>query len=171
MEIYATFRHLLSLFLNGIEKILVLFGITLFTAVVLANGFEIFLRTFGFRSLFWIQEFTVVSCSYMVFLGAAVLFKRKGDILVTVVYDRFPKPIQSALSVVVDLLILFFLLFSIKASYAYLSFVYGGHTQTMKLPVVFVYLPILLGLCLMFLIVTEWLFDDIGRLLAKEGLK
>ncbi|RPJ03834.1 MAG: TRAP transporter small permease subunit, partial [Deltaproteobacteria bacterium] len=144
MGSYATFRHLLSRFLNGVEKILVLFGTTLFTAVVLANGLEIFLRTFGFRSLFWIQEFTVVSCSYMVFLGAAILFKRKGDILVSFVYDRFSKGAQGILSVVVDGLVLIFLGVAIKASYSYLRFVYGGHTQTMKLPVVLVYFPILL---------------------------
>lgn len=168
---YALFRQQFASLLNWIEKILVVFGISLFGIVVIANALEIFLRTFGFRSLFWIQEFTVVSSSYIVFLGAAVLFKRRGDILVTFVYDRLPKSIQTIISVVVDFLMLFFLIFSIKASYAYLSFVYGGHTQTMKLPVVFVYLPIFLGLALIFIIVIEWILDDIEKLFAKEKFK
>ena len=168
MGIYTAFRHLLSGFLNWMEKILCTFGIILLGAVVLANGYEIFLRTFGFRTLFWIQEFTVVSCSYMVFLGAAVLFKRKGDILVSFIYDRFTPSVQSVLSVIVDLLILFFLGFAIKASYAYLLFVYGGHTQTLKLPVIFVYFPILLGLILIAVVVLDWLLSDIERLSPKE---
>ncbi len=151
------------------EKILCLFGITLLGAVVLANGYEIFLRTFGFRTLFWIQEFTVVSCSYMVFLGAAVLFKRKGDILVSFIYDRLSPSVQSLLSVIVDLLILFFLGFAIKASYSYLLFVYGGHTQTLKLPVIFVYFPILLGLLLIAVVVLDWLLSDIERLSSPKA--
>jgi len=167
MKVYAACRHFLSGFLNGMEKILVLFGIVTFCAVVLANGYEIFLRTCGFRTLFWIQEFTVVSCSYMVFLGAAVLFKRKGDILVSFIYDRLPPSFQSILSVTVDILMLFFLGVGIKASYAYLSFVWGGHTQTMKLPVIFVYLPILLGLTLIFLVGLDWLLSDIEQIFPK----
>jgi len=168
MGIYTAFRHLLSGFLNWMEKILCTFGIILLGAVVLANGYEIFLRTFGFRTLFWIQEFTVVSCSYMVFLGAAVLFKRKGDILVSFIYDRLSPSIQSILSVIVDALILFFLLFAIKASYSYLLFVYGGHTQTLKLPVIFVYFPILLGLILIAVVVLDWLLSDIERLSPRK---
>jgi TRAP-type C4-dicarboxylate transport system permease small subunit len=160
---YIRFRNLLSGFLNGMEKSLVLFGV-----VVLANGYEIFLRTFGFRTLFWIQEFTVVACSYMVFLGAAVLYKRKMDIVVSFVYDRFPKSIQSVLPVIVDLLILIFLASGIKASYSYLSFVWGGYTQTMKLPVIFVYFPILLGFILIFLVVLDWFLTDIEPLRSKE---
>ncbi len=165
--IYTTCRHLLSEFLNWVENILVLFGIVLFGVVVLANACEIFLRTSGFRSLFWIQEFTVVSCSYMVFLGVVVLFKRKGDILVSFIYDLFPKSIQRVLSVIVDLLILSFLAVAIKASCSYLSFVWGGYTQTMKLPVVIVYFPILLGLTLIFTVVFDWLLSDIEQLSPK----
>jgi TRAP-type C4-dicarboxylate transport system permease small subunit len=168
MSAYTTFRHLLSGSLHWMERILCLVGITLLGAVVLANGYEIFLRTFGFRTLFWIQEFTVTSCSYMVFLGAAVLYKRKGDILVSFIYDRVSPTTQSVLSVVVDLLILFFLVFAIKASYGYLSFVYGGHTQTMKVPVIFVYLPVLLGLVLIGLVVLDWLLSDIERLSSRR---
>ncbi len=168
MSPYTTFRNGLSGFLNWMEKILCLVGIALLGAVVLANGYEIFLRTFGFRTLFWIQEFTVTACSYMVFLGAAILYKRKGDILVSFVYDRLSPSTQSILSVIVDFLILFFLVFAIKASYAYLLFVYGGHTQTMKVPVIFVYLPILLGLVLIGMVVFDWLLSDIERLSSRK---
>jgi TRAP-type C4-dicarboxylate transport system permease small subunit len=171
MMAYTSFRHFLSGFLNCIEKISVLFGISLFGVVVLANGLEIFLRTSGFRSLFWIQEFTVVFCSYIFFLGAAVLFKRKGDILVTFIYDLFPKSVQLILSVVVDLMILFFLIFGIKTAYSYLVFVYGGRTQTIGIPEIFVYLPVLLGLTLIFIVVIDWLLDDVENLFIKDEKK
>jgi TRAP-type transport system small permease protein len=166
--IYTSFRHLLSQFLYWVEKCLILFGITLLGVVVFANACEIFLRTAGFRSLYWIQEFTVVSCKYLVFLGAVVLFKRKGDITVTFVYDLFPKSVQKVLLVIVDLLILLFLSFAIAASFSYLSFVWGGYTQTMTLPKVVVYFPILLGLTLMFAVVLDWLLSDIEQPSPKE---
>lgn len=166
--IYVTLRHFLSGFLNWMEKIVVFIGITLFGIVILANALEIFLRTSGFPTLFWIQEFTVVSSSYLTFLGAAVLFKRKGDILVTFVYDLFPKTVQSVISVVVDLLMLFFLMFGVLTGYAYLVFVYGGRTQTIGLPEVFVYLPVLLGLLLILIVIIDWSLDDLEKLFVKH---
>ena len=165
---YISFRHLLSGFLKWMEKIVTLIGISLFGIVILANALEIFLRTVGLPTLFWIQEFTVVSCSYLTFLGAAVIFKRKGDILVTFIYDLFPKAIQSFLSVVVDLMILFFLIFGVKTAYSYVVFVYGGRTQTIGLPEVFVYLPVLLGLVLILIVIIDWLFDDLEKLFIRN---
>ena len=166
---YISFRRLLSGFLRWMEKIVVLIGISLFGIVILANALEIFLRTVGLPTLFWIQEFTVVSCSYLTFLGAAVIFKRKGDILVTFIYDLFPKAIQSLLSVVVDLMVLFFLIFGVKTAYSYVMFVYGGRTQTIGLPEVFVYLPVLLGLVLILIVIIDWLFDDLEKLFIRNA--
>ena len=169
--IYTSFRRGHTVLLNWMGKIVNFIGISLFGIVILANGLEIFLRTSGFRSLFWIQEFTVVFCSYIFFLGAAVLFKRKGDILVTFIYDLFPKSVQLVLSVVVDFLILFFLIFGVKTAYSYLVFVYGGRTQTIGIPEIFVYLPVLLGLALIFIVVIDWLLDDVEKLFIKDEKK
>lgn len=166
---YTLFRHLLSRFLNWMESILVLFEIVLLGVVVLANACEVFLRTFGFRSLYWILEFTVVSGIYIVFLGAPVLFKRKGDIVVSFIYDRLPRSFQPILSVIVDLLIVFFLAVGIKASCTYISSFRGGYTQTMKLPIIFVYSPILLAFILIFIVVLDWLLSDIEQLCLSQG--
>jgi TRAP-type C4-dicarboxylate transport system substrate-binding protein len=76
---YASFRRLLRKILNAVEKIFVIFGICLFGFSTVANGVEIFLRTSGLRSLYWIQEFTVIAFGYVTFLGAIVLFKRKPE--------------------------------------------------------------------------------------------
>jgi TRAP-type C4-dicarboxylate transport system permease small subunit len=165
---YLSFHNRLKTLLSWMEKIVILIGICLFSIVILANALEIFLRTAGFPTLFWIQEFTVVSCSYLTFLGAAVIFKRKGDILVTFIYDLFPKAIQSLLSVGVDLLILFFLIFGVKTAYAYVAFVSGGRTQTIGLPEVFVYLPVLLGFVLILIVVIDWLFDDLEKVVKRS---
>jgi len=57
---YLSFHNRLKTLLSWMEKIVILIGICLFSIVILANALEIFLRTAGFPTLFWIQEFTVV---------------------------------------------------------------------------------------------------------------
>ena len=165
--IYNDCKKLLGRVTNLIEKGLVIIGISFFTIVILVNAVEIFSRTVLDFSFYWVQEFTVVLCGYITFLGAAIIFKRKGNILVTFIYNRFPGRMQLVVSFINTLLIVAFLVIGIKASYSYVSFVYGGHTQTMKLPYSLVYLPILISFCLILLVVVEWLLDDVGRLFQK----
>ena len=165
--IYNNCKKLLNGVLNLIEKGLVIIGIFFFTSVILANAVEIFSRTVLDFSFYWVHEFTVVLCGYITFLGAAIIFKRKGNILITSIYNLFPGKMQLVVSFINTLLIVAFLVIGIKASYSYVSFVYGGYTQTMKLPYFLVYLPILLSFCLVLLVVVEWVFDDIDKLFQK----
>jgi len=164
---YSSCRDLYTRFLNLIEKMLVIVGISLFAIIIIANGLEIFSRTILAHSYYWVQEFTVVISSYMIFFGAAVLFKRKGNIFVTVIYNFFPEKAQFIISIITDLLILIFLIISIKSSYFYLVFVYGGHTQTMKLPFFLVYLPIFLGFSFILLVIIDWFINDMETLFRK----
>jgi TRAP-type C4-dicarboxylate transport system permease small subunit len=161
---YKACRGLLRRILDVVEKVLVILGITLFGMVILANALEIFARTVFGYSFFWVQEFTVVICSYTIFLGIVVVFKRKGNIFVTFIYDRFPDSIKRTVSVSIDLMMVVFLIISIKLTYAYLLLVYGGYTQTMKIPYFMMYLPILISLSLILLTVVDWFLDDVERL-------
>jgi len=165
---YSFCRDLFTRFLNLIEKVLVIIGISLFAIIIIANGLEIFSRTILDHSYYWVQEFTIVISCYMIFFGAAVLFKRKGNIFVTVIYNFFPEKVQLIISVITDLLTLIFLIVAIKTSYSYLVFVYGGHTQTMKLPFFLVYLPIFLGFSFILLVIIDWFINDMETLLHKH---
>ena len=165
---YISFRNKLNKILNLIEKLLVIIGILLFGIIVIINGVEIFSRTILDHSFFWVQEFTVVICGYIIFLGITIIFKRKGNIFISIIYNLYPKSIRSIISLISDLLIMSFLIISIKASYSYVLFVRGGYTQTIKLPWSLVYLPILLGFLLIFVVLIDWIVDDIEKFYWKK---
>lgn len=99
---YISFRKLLSKILDVIERIIIIWGICIFGLSTVANGVEIFLRTSGFSYLYWVQEFTVICFIYVTFLGIVVLFKRKGDIIVTFIYNSFPKSIRLITAIIIE---------------------------------------------------------------------
>ncbi len=143
------------------EKVLCRLGVMLLGLVVAVNALEIFSRTILDHSFYWTQELTVVGCGYVIFFGAAVLFKRKGDILISALYDRLPLRARAIVSIVNNLLILSFLVVAIKSSYTYVRFICGGYTQTMKIPMYMVYLPILICFCSIFLVIVDSLLKEI----------
>lgn len=165
---YISFRKLLSKILDVIERIIIILCICIFGLSTVANGVEIFLRTSGFRSLYWVQEFTVICFIYVTFLGIVVLFKRKGDIIVTFIYNSFRKSIQLITAIIIDVLILLFIFLMIIASYNYLLSSIGGKTATLKIPFIFVYLPLLIGLVFIFIVVIEWLIEDIEHYISGK---
>lgn len=167
MMTYKDQRNLFAAVLNILEKALVVIGVILLAIVILANALEIFTRTILDYSFYWVHEFTVVLCGYITFFGAAIIFKRKSNILVTSIYNLFPERMKFILSIINNLIMIAFILIGIKASYSYVLFVYGGHTQTMKLPFFLVYLPILISFCLIFLTIIQWLLDDVDNFLGN----
>jgi TRAP-type C4-dicarboxylate transport system permease small subunit len=150
------------------EKIYTGIGVALLGVILLINAMEIFSRTILDYSFYWIQEFTVVGCGYVIFLGAVVLFMGKGDILISALYNRMPPTVQRVLTLVNDLVMLIFLMVAIKSSLSYVSFIYGGYSQTMKLPMYIIYLPILICFITLFLVVLDWLLGDMAKLCSQR---
>jgi|GEM_PF-6361646 len=157
----AAVRGPLEALLGVMDRLYTRAMIVLLGLVLAVNMLEILSRTLLDHSFYWIQEFTVVGCGYVIFLGAAALFNRRGDILISTLFDRFPARLRKALTVFNHLAILAFLCFAIKASFVYVRFISGGYTQTMKLPMVAVYLPILICFLSIGLVVLDWLLQEL----------
>ena len=152
-----------------LETIYAKIGVVLLGLILIVNGMEIFSRTILDHSFYWIQEFTVVGCGYVIFLGVVVLFQRKANIVIATIYDRLPQKVRGFISVFSDAMILFFVLLAIRSSFAYVRFIYGGYTQTMSLPMPLVYLPMLICFSTLFLVVLDWLLTDIAALGSGHG--
>lgn len=156
LEVISKLRYI-------IDKTFVILAAFIFAITVVLNGVEICLRSFGLPSLYWIQEFTVVSFGYITFFALPPVFIRKKYIVVTFIYNLFPKSMQSVLTVLVDVLVLVFLITGVTVSYSYVVSVGDARTATMRLPLQIVYLPLLIGLAFLVLVMVHSLFLDIRK--------
>jgi TRAP-type C4-dicarboxylate transport system permease small subunit len=100
-----------KIFQEWIEKLEVLGAASILVVITLINGAEIFSRYVLGRSILWAQEITLFLAMWMVFLGAGVLYKRKGYIVVNFLTDLFGKQTRYILSLIVSVCSLVFLVF------------------------------------------------------------
>ena len=158
---------LLKKLLKVMENIYLKTASALLAAIIIVSGTEIVSRTMFDYSFYWVQEFTVVCCGYIIFLGAVIVFRRKGDIVIAVIHDNLPRKAAQIVSIFHDVLMVSFILLAIKASIEYIRFIWGGFIQTMLLPTPFVYLPLLICFSSLLLVILDWLIDDIAALVAR----
>lgn len=74
---------------NALEKFTLWSSLVLFVVLILINIYEICIRTFYGFSLIWIQEFSSLIITGVVFLGGCVVYRRKKDPSLKFLIDRF----------------------------------------------------------------------------------
>lgn len=75
---------------------------------VAANAYEIFMRYLFAKSLYWIQDFTLLCMLWFIFPGMVKVANKGNDIAVEVLVNALPKALQRILAVAVDLLVTVF---------------------------------------------------------------
>jgi TRAP-type C4-dicarboxylate transport system permease small subunit len=166
---YRSARSVHKMLLNILEKTFLTAGIIIFALVIAANTLEIFSRTILDFSFYWVQEFTVIFCGYMIFFGVVVLFKRKANIFIMLMVKTLPQKAQNGIKVVNDIMMSAFLVLAIFSTKNYLAIVYGGATQTLKVPIFLAYMPIMVGFCGILMVVLDWFLEDLEHFISKGG--
>ncbi|MGI4816252.1 MAG: TRAP transporter small permease [Janthinobacterium lividum] len=77
----------------------------LFAVSIVLLAVDIVRRDLTGHSIDGVHEFTQLLFLYVYLLGAAALYGRNGDLVVTFITDRLPRPMQHVLGVLVDVLI------------------------------------------------------------------
>lgn len=158
---YRRVRSAHKILLRVLDKIFEFVGILLFASVIIVNAIEIFSRTFLNFSLYWVQEFTVIFCGYLIFCGIFVIFNRRANIFILFLVNMFSDFIKSIIRIFNDIIMLGFTVLGVYSTFNYLTIVYGGFTQTLKIPIYVVYLPILISFLGIFIVLIDWLIEDI----------
>jgi TRAP-type C4-dicarboxylate transport system permease small subunit len=106
-------------------------------SVIAVNALEIGLRFFLGRSLFWIQDVSLLLMLWMIFPGVAKIVYDKKDIVVTMLIDKLPPRPKALVDIIGDLLIIVFALILTIFSYRLLLRQSGSSTATVRIPLFF----------------------------------
>lgn len=122
---------------------------------VLTNAYEIFMRYFFAKSLYWIQDFTLLTMLWFIFPGMVKVANKGNDIAVEFFVNMLPKSIQDILEVLVDLLVTLFSLFLFFYSLELFHIRIGQVRITSQIPLNLYTLAITISMLLMGLIYVE----------------
>ena len=135
-------------FLKNIEEIIAGIGLVI---TILAISFNVIMRYFFSMSQNWAEEITSMSFCWVVFVGAAAVYKRKMHIGIDVLLNTFPEKVR----IIVDLNITGFL-FLLNIFLVCLSLIFSisawiKPTHVLKIPYTFVDLSATVGFFFMML--------------------
>ena len=160
-DVYLRFRKRHKAFQSRYEKIEAMGSMILMVVITLINGAEIFSRYVIGRSIYWVQEMTLFLAIWMVFLGAGVLFKRKEDIVISLLTDRLSRFAQYLIFLFLNILTLVFLVFLITSSVKLELHQRHFGSIGLHIPMNLFYMPISLGSISIFITVVDWILDAV----------
>lgn len=114
-------------------------------SVIAINAVEILLRYTMGKSLYWIQDVSLLFMVWMIFPGVTKIVYDKKDISVTLLVEKFPASIRKLIDVLTYILIFVFFLLLSKYSYNLLIGQIGNKTATVGIPLVYYTAAVLLN--------------------------
>lgn len=136
--------------------------------IILINAAGIFARYCLHRPILWVHELTILTGTWLIYVGIGILFARQGDICWELLVDKLPSRVRRAIEFIIDGIVLAFLALLTYLSYAFLPFVsMSGAMLSFDLgvPDVYFYAPVGVGAVLIFLPV---LYKTLARLTSTE---
>ena len=100
----------LNRFLNLLEKICLIFSTSAIGVMITLNIIQVFFRYVLNAAFVWVFPATMLLFIWGTFLGAFVVYRRKKDIVVRFIADLFPVSAQEKLTLITNILIIFFLI-------------------------------------------------------------
>jgi len=143
----------------------------IFLGMIALNVWEVFSRYAIGRSIFWIQEVTLLMLTYVVFLGFTSLTYYKKDINVAFIMENLPKGFQRVISIIGKCFVLFFL--SYFSRYAYILFIrqIGDVSLVARIPLHFYTLPLVIsGGTMLIIYFREFILEiiNVGKYVRKK---
>ena len=138
---------------------------TLLVIIIVINGMEIFTRAVLNNSLFWVFEVNLLLGSWIYFIGICLVYYRRGDITVELLFNRLPWRVQRIYLIALNVIIVAILAVIIFHGYRLLLVQARTATMGVKIPNHLFSLPVVLGSGSMILILAKqslaiWLRGD-----------
>ena len=96
--------------LNLLEKFCLVFSTSAIGVMIALNIIQVFFRYVLNAAFVWVFPATMLLFIWSTFLGAFVVYRRKKDIVVRFIANLFPASAQEKLTLITNILIIFFLL-------------------------------------------------------------
>ena len=145
-------------------------SLIILVVLLLVVGLQIFARYVLNHSLFWSEELARYLFIYLVFLGAAIMLRKKRHIQVSFFAERLLPSHRKVVAIVVDVLLLVFAGVVLWQSIRLSIMVWTVPTAALLIPWTFVYLGILLSMVAMVFVVLGRLWDHIASAKEEESL-
>ena len=134
-----------------VESVIVMGGMAF---LILMNAVGIFARYFLNRPILWVHELTILSGTWVFYIGVGILFAKQGDITWEMIVKKMPEKTQRVLDLVINGIVLFFLALLAVSTYRLIPFVSMQGSMLsfdLGIPDVFYYVPVGVGAVLMFI--------------------
>ncbi|MGH6726328.1 MAG: TRAP transporter small permease [Pseudolabrys sp.] len=133
------------------ERAFIALGMIIMSAMFFIN---VAVREFAPKlatELAWIDEATLFTLAWLVFVGLGLALERRRHIAMTVLEDRLPRPVTQAIRKVINLTGLLFCIFLVKVGFdlAYFIFQTGQISPTLGISMVVLYSSLPVGFALL----------------------
>jgi TRAP-type C4-dicarboxylate transport system permease small subunit len=164
MGIFQLFRR----FLEKMEKVQKALCSLFLGVIVVVLSLEILLRNLLGVNLQWALDLSALLMVWICFIGASMVYWRKGHIGIEALLTLFPKPLQKTINILMFLVIgAGFVVLMIKAA-SLLVVQYGQEIVSLGLSRSFLSFPVVLGIGLMIFVSVYLIFEEIFGPGGKE---
>lgn len=141
---YSTFLNGYRRLVNGLERIELWFATVLLGILILLVLLEVVSRYLFNRPFPWVLELSTVLITYAVFIGVPAMYKGRSLVIIEFVFNRLPGRIQQIVLFFWELLIGFFFIYLMVASYQFMGVQMRYRSPGLDVPVAYFTLPLLL---------------------------
>jgi TRAP-type transport system small permease protein len=142
----------LKRFLEKMEKVQKALCSFFLGVIVVVLSLEILLRNLLGVNLQWALDLSALMMVWICFIGASMVYRRKGHIGIEALVKLFPKGLQRILNILMSLIIgLGFVVLMIKAA-SLMAVQYGQEIVSLEISRSFLSFPVVLGIGLMIMV-------------------
>lgn len=92
--------------------------------------------------ILWQEEISAFCQVWLIYMGASVAFRTGSHVAIEMLVDSLPEKLQKFMGYVIDLIVLFVLVFLLTKSQAYIAQVFGRSgrpTPILRIPYIYIY--------------------------------
>lgn len=123
----------------NLDLIIACIALIVLTLITVAGVFK---RYVVKDPILWQEEVSAFCQVWMVYMGASVAFRTGGHVAIEMLVDAMPKGLQKFTGYLIDMIVLFVLVFLLVKSQAYVAQVFGRSgrpTPILRIPYTYIY--------------------------------
>jgi TRAP-type C4-dicarboxylate transport system permease small subunit len=166
---YGTFMRGYKRVVDGLERIELWISTFLLGVLVLLVLLEVISRYLFNRPFPWVLELSMFLITYIIFIAVPALYKGRSLITIEFVFKRLSEKIQKTIIFLWELLIGFFFVYLMIASYQFLKVQMRYRSPGLDIPVAYFTLPLLLCSISMLIFNLYFILTHVGTFLKGKG--
>lgn len=121
------------------------------------------------QPLGWVYEIAVFLMMWSAFLGSVSLVRERGHVALDFLVCRLPFSLQQVVKIILGISMIVFLTIIINSSYEMITGLIKARSAYLRIPMIWVYISVPLGMFLIILQQIEVIVNDMIALFRKEN--